>query len=85
MKHLWFRRKTYGYGWFPLTWQGWAIIAGYILGILLLAFRVQPSWTGEQLVWQLFVPVGILFISLITICIKTGEKPRWQWGNRDRD
>ena len=83
MKQLWFRRKRYGYGWFPIAWQGWAVIGAYVVAILLLAFRVQPSWTGAQLVWQLFVPIGILVTTLITICYKKGEKPRWQWGTKE--
>jgi hypothetical protein len=81
MTQLWFRRKTYGFGWFPLTWQGWAVIAGYVAAVLLLALRVQPSWSARQMTLELFVPIAVLVVTLVIICIKKGEKPRWQWGD----
>ena len=28
--NLWFRRKKYGWGWTPSTWQGWTVV-GFIL------------------------------------------------------
>lgn len=24
-KHLWFKRKLYGWGWVPVRWQGWLV------------------------------------------------------------
>ncbi len=26
----WFKAKNYGWGWYPATWQGWLILAGFI-------------------------------------------------------
>ena len=26
----WFRKKTFGYGWTPCTWQGWAVMVLFI-------------------------------------------------------
>ncbi|HEY7421948.1 MAG TPA: hypothetical protein VH541_08050 [Gaiellaceae bacterium] len=30
----WFRRKTYGVGWTPASWQGWLITLAVVLGTI---------------------------------------------------
>lgn len=82
MPTYWFTQKRYGWGWTPVTWQGWALVAAYaalvVAGALLflrddhgargvLAFVV---WTTGYTVW------------LITMCWRRGPRPRWQWGPR---
>lgn len=27
---MWFRAKRYGWGWRPVTWQGWAVVAVWV-------------------------------------------------------
>lgn len=80
MKQKWFVRKTYGYGWYPATWQGWTLTATYIIVVLWLAHFVDKRQSG----WQVFTTFGIPLIVVTTIFLlityKTGEKPRWQWG-----
>lgn len=66
--NLWFKRKLYGWGWTPAKWQGWLIIALYILIIIFSVYRED------------FITIIIATILLIYICYKKGEKPRWQWG-----
>lgn len=34
MKKLWFKNKTFGYGYTPASWEGWLIFAVYILIII---------------------------------------------------
>jgi hypothetical protein len=73
MKKLWFKRKSFGYGWTPNTWQGWLVLVIYTL----FAFA-----------GGLYLALSAYFISymclitglLLLVCYKTGEKPRWQWG-----
>jgi hypothetical protein len=42
-KRAWFRRRTFGYGWTPVTWQGWLITIAsalaFIAADLALIFR----------------------------------------------
>ncbi len=83
MKHLWFKAKEYGYGWYPATWQGWLILFVYalvIVGAAFLSFDFQSDEvTLRQIVWF----VGIDFVAtiiLIVICWKTGEQAKWRWG-----
>lgn len=82
MKNIWFRRKLYGWGWCPSTWQGWLIIAIYSGLVALFALTIDNDSSRKE-VWFTFVlPLIFLTITLIRITYKTGEKPRWQWGKR---
>lgn len=74
--NLWFKRKTYGYGWTPVTWQGWAVI---IIWLILFYFAVTKI---DSEVMKL-VSIIIITIILIFVSYKKGEKPKWQWGKKD--
>ncbi len=80
-KELWFKSKTYGWGWVPATWQGWLIVLGYVLVMILLSLDMsndtQPN--TESLI-NFIVPFIVGTILLLYICYKKGEKPRWRWG-----
>ena len=75
MARLWFKAKKYGWGWYPVSWQGWIIVAvfAFIIGFLV----VNTSWMNS---WQGWFVVGILLGVLLGVCRKKGEKPRWRWG-----
>ena len=83
MTKLWFKQKSYGWGWTPSTWQGWVVLGVHILG-LLVASRIFLKDAPEDelsrelvyfLIWT-FVQSGIL----IYITYKKGPKPEWRWG-----
>lgn len=85
MKKLWFRRKLYGWGWYPVTWQGWLVTLGYIFLILFFSFRIdEKSYLVRDTIFGIFVPFTCLTFLLIFICYKTGEKPKWQWGREEK-
>ncbi|MDF2379615.1 MAG: hypothetical protein P1V18_05380 [Candidatus Gracilibacteria bacterium] len=80
-KGYWFRAKLYGYGWIPAKWQGWMVLVIFIGAVLLNLYRIFSYSTSENEAIMSFVPQLLIMIGiLITICYKTGEKPRWQWG-----
>lgn len=81
----WFKRKLYGWGWTPVKWQGWLVIAMFVFLVLLsrLDIKFDSSTTNSEISWFLF-KVVLLVIILIFVCYKKGEKPRWQWGLKDR-
>lgn len=86
-ERYWFKRKIWGWGWVPATWQGWAVTLGYLVLIVLLALTQEPSVPGDPdsgsnpLVFGL--PIALLTAFFIVIAYKTGERPRWQWGLSD--
>jgi len=73
-KKFWFRRKIYGWGWYPASWQGWVTILAWAILFVWTITTLDHEWLKNIIVS--FVLTGIL----IFICYKKGEKPRWQWG-----
>lgn len=81
--NLWFKRKSYGWGWVPVSWQGYVVTIVYIVLMITfpcINFREAPD--GNLFVGFVF-PFVIFTSILIYICYKKGEKPAWQWGNKD--
>ena len=78
---LWFKRKLYGWGWTPATWQGWAVIGIFIATILKISFQLPEEPSNGEAIW-FFAKIITLVALIIFICYKKGEKPRWQWGNK---
>lgn len=76
MKKIWFRRKLYGFGWTPCTWQGWLVILAW--AVLFVSAMANMDHEGSKNIAFVILFTGIL----IFICYKKGEKPRWQWGKR---
>ena len=82
----WFKRKLFGWGWTPVTWQGWlvtvALIAfvvwrGIVFDTVVMAGNTEP--TQAQLLWFFAQVFGAILV-LIVIAWRTGETPKWQWG-----
>ncbi len=79
MKPLWFKAKTYGWGWTPSTWQGWAVTGAFVVVVAACALLLRPSFGSFGPIAFGLGLVGATAI-LIVICYKTGEKPGWRWG-----
>ena len=81
MKKLWFKRKTYGWGWTPSTWQGWGILFLYVLFLIQEFGRIDKlSHSGSDTLMAFSPSFIVVTIFLILVCYATGEEPRWQWG-----
>jgi tagatose-1,6-bisphosphate aldolase len=82
MKQLWFKRKAYGWGWTPATWQGWVVVGGFLLILAANTYRLKSLGLDENTFAIHFATQTIIFaIILIVISYLTGESPCWQWGN----
>jgi hypothetical protein len=79
MKKLWFKRKTYGWGWTPCTWEGWLVIFIWLALFCFGIIKMDHEWLKNLVV--IILMTGIL----ISICYKKGEKPRWQWGENKKN
>lgn len=75
-KGYWFKRKLYGWGWVPVKWQGWLVVA---IGVGILFSGVYVGETddapGAAFLGFLLMVAIILFFGY-----RKGEKPIWQWG-----
>jgi len=84
MKKIWFKAKEYGWGWYPVTWQGWLVTLVFIVLLLLNSWRIDSSSPSDREALTGFLPQTLfLVILLLYICYKTGGKPRWRWGGKD--
>ncbi len=75
----WFRAKRYGWGWTPLTWQGWAALAAFVALLVADALVFPPR---QALAAYIACVVG-LTVLFLAVCWLKGEPPRWRWGNDD--
>lgn len=87
MRKYWFKRRRYGYGWTPTTWQGWLTVLIYFVLILLAGWLLEnngdePS-SDDMVVFftVLIVSTGLLFV----ITAYTAPKAKWRWGKRPDD
>lgn len=84
-KGYWFKRKIYGWGWTPATWQGWLVVIVFVAIILTLVFSVDKASIKEGGLINFFAPIVVLIVAMIGISYWKGEKPKWQWGIPKKD
>ncbi len=86
---LWFKRKLYGWGWTPSSWQGWAVTFIYIPIVIFLLLIREESVPGNPDSGSNFLVFGLPFTVLtalfVFIAYKKGESPKWQWGKKKED
>jgi len=84
----WFKRKRYGYGWTPSTWQGWLVTGAFlfvIIGSAAILIAVYEGVYFNQLVWVYLNIVLAMIAGLIMVSLKKGPAPKWRWGKRNND
>ncbi len=81
----WFANKRFGYGWTPSRWQGWLVVAIYVLLVAATVYTYQPivAPSAWQVTSGILLPVIGFTLILLGITIWTGEKPEWRWGKKD--
>ncbi len=84
MNKYWFKPKRYGYGFYPISWEGYLSIL-FFLGLIIISAYTNKLFTPilgiKDTISFLF---DILIISLLFILFsknKTKGVLRWRWGN----
>ena len=86
MKKKWFKRKAYGWGWYPATWEGWSILLAFVVFEVWNFLRIDgTSHSNSDTLRPFVVETFLMVIVLIGICYAAGERPRWQWGEEGRE
>lgn len=83
MKKYWFKAKTYGWGWYPATIEGWICIATYLIVITSSSLVIEQFTTSDaefSLIFSFWITLCTAI--LVFISYKKGEKPGWSWGNK---
>ena len=80
-ENYWFRRKVWGWGWVPATWQGWAALVAFVVALvaILVPFIRIPNPSNTDALWFIVRVAAWVFL-LILVSYLTGEPPKWQWG-----
>lgn len=80
-KRYWFRRRLYGFGWTPATWQGWlsSLVLILVMIWIIVSFAHMQKPTSAESMWFL-IKFAIWVCALVLLCYLTGEPPKWQWG-----
>lgn len=82
----WFKRRRYGWGWTPSTWQGWVLLALMIVLVVLpIPFLPTGQDDGAPNPWGYLFYVCVVVAVFVLTAIKKGPKPHWRWGSRDGD
>ena len=69
-KNPWFGPKRWGWGWRPVSWQGWVVILIYIIVVILIAKVANTIGLTK-----FYLAVIIATIVLALIAYFTGSKP----------
>ena len=80
-KSIWFKKKTYGWGWTPANWKGWVVTALYALAVLLYGVVSQLGYQDFNVYLHIII-MTIATVAMIAVCYWKGEKPEWNWGKR---
>ena len=73
----WFRPRRHGVGAKPSTWQGWALMAGFV--VALGAVLTTPLPADRRATGAGLLTAALVFISWA----KTEGGWRWRWGQDD--
>ena len=86
MSKYWFKPKRYGFGFFPISWEGWLCTFGLVVLILLSGIsnhiftETQPTLEhGIRFLLDIFI-----FSGLATYFFEKRMKEplQWRWGHR---
>ena len=84
MTRLWFRARAYGWGWTPVTIEGWLVVIAFLVALAAITavfvYQVRHGAVqGPAILWFL-AALAVLSGILIAVCWATGERPHWRWG-----
>lgn len=75
----WFAPKRFGYGsGLPISWQGWAIILGYVAIAITTALLFS---TRPIVVFAILIPATAVLLTVTARTTRGGW--RWRWGDDD--
>ncbi len=84
----WSKRKRYGYGWTPTTWQGWTVLGVWLAFAFILTLyysKLNGASNDEEYSLIYLILFFLSTVPMILIFYKTGPKPKWRWGKSKDD
>ncbi len=82
----WFIPKPYGWGFVPITWEGW-LVTGIFTSLILVSGYLnnlfQPELMSRNDFINYLLDFAILIIALIYFSLpRTEGKVQWNWGEK---
>ena len=71
---LWFKAKRFGWGWYPISWQGWVILLLYVVAMVQYALQANKQHSASDVLINFAIPFIVNTIFLLVICYARGEK-----------
>jgi len=85
MQKYWFKPKKYGYGFSPISWEGW------LLTIVLLGLVLILAYINDMFLPNIKLKNGLRFFFDISVVLllfgiifrdRTDGDIKWRWGNK---
>jgi hypothetical protein len=67
----WFGPKRFGWGWTPVTWQGWLVVVAFLAAVVLSGFYLAGAARVAVVV--------VLIVVLTLVAWLTGDAPGSRW------
>ncbi len=82
----WFKRRRYGYGWVPVTSEGWIALGGYIFVLVIGSASIDEMFTSEATVSIVFILFTVVLTAMfLALVASKSPKPKWRWGRKPGD
>jgi hypothetical protein len=65
----WFCRKTFGYGWTPVTWQGWLVLALFVA----IVFAINRGVFGMDHAARVEVTLALVVAAVAVSAFTSGR------------
>jgi len=84
MTKLWFKARRYGWGWTPVSIEGWVVLIVFVVlvatGAAIYASHIKSAPDRALATFLYLLWIALLSAGLIAIAYATGEPPRWRGG-----
>lgn len=83
----WFKRRRYGWGWIPVSWQGWLTLVAFVGVVLWDALQLpsKPAQPSGGRIARFFIIFGLALAAFFLITVAKGPAPHWRWGKKPGD
>ena len=81
----WFKPHTYGFGAYPVTWEGWALTSIYVAGVVTFAQAAFERPIAADIPPLALFAGATALLTLVYglfVWLKTDGTWRWRWGPR---
>jgi hypothetical protein len=84
-RKLWFKARSYGWGWTPVSWEGWLFTLVYCMLILGATLNLKQFSDPKEAIIYMLITIIPSTLLLMVICFIRGETPHWNWGKKKEE